>query len=97
LIEEVGIIVAYTTMGLAPMIYNFFIAKRVAKKRRSDEVDEEACVEGAPEGAGGFTLTVPCSVSFLSSSDEGGHAVHLSVKSVHPLPLTHVKRVLRQG
>jgi hypothetical protein len=96
LIEVLSIVVAYTTMGLVPLIYNFLNAKRAAK-RRSDEVDGEAYVEEAE----GFTLTVPCSFEEAEGpSNEGRHVIHLSVKSQSPLLLpssTHVKRVLRQG
>ena len=99
LIEEAGLIVTYVTMGLTPIVYNLFAAKRAVKKRAtSREGEEEANVEEVPrEEVRSFTLTVPCSVTFLHAPHGEGHAIHLSVKSVHPLPVAHVKRILHQG
>ncbi len=100
MIEEAGLIVTYVTMGLTPIIYNLFAAKRALKKRAASRGEEEEVKVGEEvlrEEVRSFTLTVPCSVTLLHAPDGEGHAIHLSVKSVHPLPMAHVKRILHQG
>jgi len=94
LIVEAGLIVTYVTMGIAPVIYNIIAAKRALKKRMDEDhgqgEGEDSSVE-LQEEDGGFTLTVPCTVTSLHTSDGDGRVVRLNIK------LNHVKRVLRQG
>lgn len=100
MIIEASLIVTYVTMGVTPIIYNILAARRALKKRAKDENgygEVKALNQEAEEEVSSFTLTVPCSVTFLNTSDGEGNAIHLSVKSVCPLPAQHVKRVLHQG
>ncbi|RLF12331.1 MAG: hypothetical protein DRJ98_01040 [Thermoprotei archaeon] len=103
MIEEAGLIATYVTMGLTPIIYNMLTARKALKKKNleekelnKDKEEEQPINLNGEEAVKGFTLTVPCSITLIHSNDYG-QAIHLSVKSIHPLPLSHVKRVLHQG
>jgi len=100
LIEEASLIATYVTMGLTPIVYNILTARRALKKRKKGEVREEVNEEPARNheevSPKDFTLTIPCSITF-THSDTYGHAVHLSIRSIHPLPASHVRKLFKQS
>ena len=96
MIEEASLIATYVTMGITPIVYNLLAARRALRKRREEQPREERVEERGEERSSDFTLTIPCNITF-TQVDGYGHAVHLSIRSVHPLPASHVKRLLRQS
>ncbi|MCX8204364.1 MAG: hypothetical protein N3H31_01740 [Candidatus Nezhaarchaeota archaeon] len=99
MLEEVGLLVTYITMGLAPITYNFFLAKRALLKKRPG--GSAGLKEGEEKKIGqeakSFTLTIPCGVGPVLLTNDHGDAVYLGVNSVSTSYIIHVKRVLSQG
>lgn len=98
MLEELGLIATYVTMGLTPIIYNVASAKKALKKvKKVDEskVEKEFVKIDGEKGSDSFTITIPCSITLLHSSSYG-QAVHLTVKSLQPLPLANEERKFRK-
>lgn len=96
MLEEIGLLVTYITMGIAPIAYNFLNAKRIVKKGGSGGGRPKEGWSGG-QGARGFTLTIPCGVGPACINSECSNVVYLNINSVSSSYVVHVKRVLSQG
>ncbi|MEM4700376.1 MAG: hypothetical protein QXT74_05460 [Candidatus Nezhaarchaeales archaeon] len=104
MLEEIGLLVTYITMGIAPIAYNFLTAKRALLKRRAGQCPgpkEGRGAEGACHEVRSFTVTVPCGVGptyvVNDRSNVAYFNTHLNINSVSSSYITHVRRVLSQG
>lgn len=87
-------------MGIAPIAYNFFTAKRALLRKRAGQGTESK--EGGEAGrayqeARGFTVTIPCGVGPAYVANDHNDVAYLSINSISSSYVIHVKRVLSQG